>query len=214
MHPRELPVEWIDVPGMPAARIAVADLHAAAAVSVAEDVPTTWAEARRDEYRAGRVLAHILLQALDADVPQVARAKDRTPTWPADVAASISHTAGRVFVGGARKVNSACFGLDAEPRGAVTEDVHPVLFVDDEQAAIAEGMDPTTLFCCKEAVYKAVYPKFREYFDFSELAVTADARRFRAQPTGNLRSAADILKGEGHIIDVKDHVLACFVVRG
>ena len=117
-------------------------------------------------------------------------------------------------MGGARRSDVACLGIDAEALGSVTAEVFDVLFVESERVAIAQGIDPTTLFCCKEAVYKAVYPAFREFFDFADLAVTADATRFRARPRRTLRSESAILAGEGHILQVADHVLACFCVRG
>ncbi|MBJ40497.1 MAG: hypothetical protein CMD83_18915, partial [Gammaproteobacteria bacterium] len=125
---------------------------------VEEEVPSHWAGVRGDEYRAGRAVAHVLLRRLGRDVATIDRAGDRTPHWPDDVCASISHTRSRVFVGGARRSDVACLGIDAEALGSVTAEVFDVLFVESEPVAIAQGIDPTTLCCCKEAVYKAVYP--------------------------------------------------------
>lgn len=210
MDDDKLGVDWL--PLSTGVQLGTSTLEEGAARSVPEEVPATWAGARQKEFRAGRALAHVVLNRMGQNTPEIPRAEDRTPVWPRAVVASISHTRSRVFVAAALRANLVCLGVDAEASGAVTEDIHDALFVEDEQVTIAHGIDPTALFCCKEAVYKAVYPTFREFFDFPDLAVTAAATRFRARPVSDLRSASAILAGEGHIIRHDNHVVACFLV--
>ena len=210
MDNEKLDVDWL--PLSTGLQLGSTVLEPGAAITVPKDVPGGWAEARQKEFRAGRALAHIVLNRMGQAVPTILRAEDRTPVWPNAVVASISHTRSRIFVAAALRANLVCLGVDAEADCAVTDELHEALFVADKQATIAQGIDPTALFCCKEAVYKAVYTAFREFFDFPDLAVTATATRFRARPLTDLKSASAILAGEGRIIHHKGHVIVCFLV--
>ncbi len=191
-------------------------IEAASVYDIPEVVPLTWAPVRQREYRAGRALAHALAAREGIVLGELATASDRTPIWPDALVGSISHSRARVFVALGRASLYRCLGLDIEPFGSVTPDLFDLLFVAEERSAITQGLAPTLLFCCKEAVYKAVYPSSGQYFDFHDLRVTVEGDHFSAQPSGKKVLAAEpqICAGDGHIMAFAGHHVATFHVGG
>ncbi len=163
---------------------------------------------RRREFLAGRTLARIALDELGCP-PTPLPVDGRLPLWPEGYRGSISHTLD--LVGVAVTKGKLSPGLDLEPAGSLDQDLaDEVLSAAEQQQAAALGIDPTTLFCCKEALFKAVYPMQREYFEFKEVNLEVRGIRFSARSQlsfGNL-----IQSGEGRFMDIAGHRLAFFSV--
>lgn len=134
------------------------------------------APTRRAEFAAGRVCAHRALRAIDADVPVIGRGPRRQPVWPAGTTGSISHTADvALAVAVLRTATVAGLGVDVEVVGALDAEVRASVLDRDERAACEAAPDPaataTATFCCKEAAFKALYPRLGREIEFLEAHV-------------------------------------------
>lgn len=131
---------------------------------------------RRAEYLAGRVLAMQALEYLGLPGVAIGRGDKGEPLWPAGVRGSLSHSHGTagVWIGS----DGALLGLDIEAladaraAGAIR---HSVLTSKDLDRL---GPDPdatlsTAVFSAKEAIYKALYPRVRQFFGFDHAYVVA-----------------------------------------
>jgi 4'-phosphopantetheinyl transferase EntD len=110
---------------------------------------------------------------------------DRAPVWPGAVVGSITHTEvgthGYCGVAVAHRRLVAGLGIDAEPRLPLPVELWSrVLDPDEGRAALAAeqpGVQARLVFSAKEAAYKAIYPLYRRFLDFSDLHI-----RFLATP--------------------------------
>lgn len=131
---------------------------------------------RRAEYLAGRVLARQALEFFGHSDAKVGRGDKGDPLWPAGVQGSLSHSHGTVgaWVG----IDGALLGLDIEALAdarAARAIRHSVLTTEDLALL---GPDPdastcTAIFSAKEALYKALYPRVRQFFGFDHANVVA-----------------------------------------
>ena len=63
-------------------------------------------------------------------------------------------------------------GLDIEAARSLDQHlIESVLTVEEGRNYAPDDVDPTVLFSCKEAVYKAVYPRFREFLEFHDVEI-------------------------------------------
>ncbi len=136
-------------------------------------------EKRRKELRAGRSCARKALAEIGIiDFPLLARA-DRTPIWPPSVVGSITHTDG--FPGGfcavavAHRSTALGLGLDAEPRLPLPAEVWSLVLDREELREANRAADPGVharmVFSAKETTYKALFPTFKRYLEFSDAHV-------------------------------------------
>ena len=121
---------------------------------------------RRAEFAAGRAVARAALASLGAPPGPVPRGPAGEPVWPGGVVGSITHCAGyrACAVGLARDL--AAIGIDAEPCLALADGLLAEVAGAAERAWLAELSTASpgvpwdrVLFCAKEAVYKAWYPR-------------------------------------------------------
>jgi 4'-phosphopantetheinyl transferase EntD len=153
---------------------------------------------RRREFAAGRRCAREALAELAiADFPILA-GSDRAPIWPDAVVGSITHT--EVGDGGycaaalAPRRQAAGLGIDAEPRQPLSVELWPRALDAEERCAVTEAVEPgihaRLLFSAKEATYKATYPAFGRFLDFSDVHIQLLARPgcFLAELTGAARA--------------------------
>lgn len=139
----------------------------------------TSVEKRQQEFTASRSCARRALAELGiTDFPLLAD-KDRAPIWPASVVGTITHTDGcpKGFCGVAvadRRVARG-LGLDAEPRAPLPQDVWRLILDEQEQREAHQASDPGVqarlVFSAKEATYKALFPTFRRFLEFSDVHV-------------------------------------------
>lgn len=126
---------------------------------------------RRAEFAAGRWCAHRALAAIGADTRTIGRGRRRQPIWPVGMTGSISHAAGLATAVAAPRTSSvASLGIDAEITDAFDEELWPHVLTSSERAACDTADDPpsfaASVFCAKEAAFKAVYPLLGVEIDF------------------------------------------------
>jgi 4'-phosphopantetheinyl transferase EntD len=144
----------------------------------AEEALITRAVAKRKrEFRSGRHLAHAVLELLQADIPALLTSKGGIPSWPEGIVGSITHCDDLAVAVAARKGPFVGFGIDVEPACPLDPSLECiVLSAVDRRVAPSATQVPLwskTLFCAKEAFYKAVFPITGKVLDFQEAAVHA-----------------------------------------
>lgn len=157
-----------------------------AAVALDDDLPPLWAgeeEAvaralprRRREFAAGRAAARAALGRAGHVPVALPALPDRCPGWPQGLRGSIAHSGSVAVAVAGRAASWAGLGLDLEPVGQVTEDLAPAILRVEER-----GLDPTAVFCAKEAVQKAVFPVCRDLLEFHDLTLDGRGLRFEAR---------------------------------
>ena len=158
---------------------------------------------RQFEFATGRVLARQLLAELGAPDLALVRDDDRVPCWPEGFVGSISHSGSLCVASVARADSFAGIGLDLEPDEPVDADIERVVCRDAEHDWVAavtgddRGRRRRIVFSIKEAVYKAFYPRTREFWSFQDVTVSIDLERgrYRAQ----LPESAGVATAEGRI---------------
>jgi enterobactin synthetase component D len=104
--------------------------------------------------------------------------KHRSPVWPNDVVASITHTKNIALCAAASKRDFACLGVDIENwlETSSTAELESILiFRGEKKILITCGMSfdkaLVLTFSAKESLFKAIYSKVGYYFDFSAAEV-------------------------------------------
>ncbi|MET9450384.1 4'-phosphopantetheinyl transferase family protein [Streptomyces cinerochromogenes] len=157
-------------------------------------------EGRRREFATVRGCARRALTTLGhAPVPLVPDPRG-VPRWPAGVVGSMTHCRGyrAAVVGWRRDVRS--LGVDAEPSRPLREGVLRTVSRPEERERIAllQAEHPQVacwdrlLFCVKEAVFKAWFPRTRRELGFRDVTVTFGG------VGGTFRAAVLTPEGLGH----------------
>jgi 4'-phosphopantetheinyl transferase EntD len=139
----------------------------------------TAVEKRRTEFRAGRSCARKALVELGITAFPLLAGTDRAPIWPPSVVGSITHTDGGTdgycAVAVANQRTALGLGLDAEPLLPLPAEVWPLVLDGEEARAARHAADPGVyariLFSAKEATYKAIFPAFKRFLEFSDVHV-------------------------------------------
>jgi 4'-phosphopantetheinyl transferase EntD len=151
------------------------------------DAEAGMAPARRAEFRTGRALARTALTRLGRPAVGIAAGPSREPVWPDGVVGSITHCRGRYAAAVASTAEVEALGIDAEPDAPLPPEVRAVVASPTELAAVAaQGLPDRLLFCAKEAVFKAWFPRERSWLDFLDVEVSVEVDvepgRFRVRP--------------------------------
>jgi 4'-phosphopantetheinyl transferase EntD len=186
---------------LPGAGIGWADPRATAP----GNLPIGAIPARRTEFAAGRAAAAQALAALGitAGVPM---GDDRAPVWPAGIYGSITHTKTMAL---AAVTTAGAIGIDLEPEDAVAADLWTHV-LRPEECAIARQNPAlaTRIFCAKEAVFKAQYPRTKLMFGFDRLLITLDGAGFAARFMADTGPIAAGHVWPGQLICAEGHILA------
>lgn len=136
---------------------------------------------RQVEYLAGRSCAATAIGAhIGRPSPAPAMGDDRLPVWPESLSGSISHGGGLAAAIVGRAQRYLGLGIDVEAAVALPrcQRLGPRVANAREHALLsaldtgAEGRF-TTIFSAKEALFKALYPRVRLYFDFLDVELAA-----------------------------------------
>lgn len=135
------------------------------------------APARAAEFIAGRLALRHAQKSLSVAGFAVPNAADRSPQWPEGFCGSISHARGlAVAVLAHRSERLLSIGVDIEDDSALPADLHDIVLVPEERAALADkvdaGQQAKAVFVVKEAVYKAQYPLTGRLFGFDQISVS------------------------------------------
>lgn len=158
---------------------------------------------RQFEFATGRVLARKLLAEFGAPDFALGRDDDRVPRWPDGFVGSISHSGSLCVAAVARASAFAGIGLDLEPDEPVDSDIERVVCRDGEHDWVGavtgddRGRRRRIVFSVKEAVYKAFYPRTREFWSFQDVTVSIDLERGRYR--AELPESAGVATAEGRI---------------
>ncbi|MCO4755598.1 MAG: 4'-phosphopantetheinyl transferase superfamily protein [Bacteriovoracaceae bacterium] len=131
-----------------------------------------YAAKRKQEYLAGRYCAKKACEKINVSLNSLPMADDRSPIWPEGIVGSISHTHGLAIAA----VSDELFaiGLDAETmiEDARFDKIKRLIVTDEEISKFNHiSFAPTLIFSAKEALYKTLHPKCKEYFGFLEATV-------------------------------------------
>lgn len=136
---------------------------------------------RQVEYLAGRSCAATAISAhAGCPCPAPAMGDDRLPVWPASLSGSISHGGGlaAAIVGPAHRYPGLGIDVEAPVAPLRCQRLGPRVANAREHAllsALDNGAEArfTAIFSAKEALFKALYPRVRRYFDFLDVELTA-----------------------------------------
>ena len=134
---------------------------------------------RVNEFRTGRELARLALQKLGHPPVRNPLGPAREPAWPVGFVGAISHSDTICIVHVGRLHRYAGIGLDIEPNKPLEPELVPLVASSEEWEAIRRSsvgdMDPGKVcFSAKEAFYKAYFPTYRTYLDFTDVHLTVD----------------------------------------
>lgn len=132
---------------------------------------------RAAEFIAGRLALRRAQRSLSVPCLAVPNAADRSPQWPAGFCGSISHACGlAIAVLAHRSDRVQSLGVDIEDDAALPADLHDIVLVPEERAALAgkesANRQAKIIFAAKEAVYKAQYLLTRRLFGFEMITVS------------------------------------------
>ncbi|EML2223818.1 TPA: 4'-phosphopantetheinyl transferase superfamily protein [Klebsiella aerogenes] len=133
---------------------------------------------RKAEYLAGRYCAHYLLRQSGCLEP-VLIAADRAPIWPAGWRGSVSHSEDIAIAVVSAEDNGLHPGVDIEHLQPEIMLESADMFVSrTEQAQLSCcGLDKEwallLAFSAKESLFKALYPRVQQMFDFDAAAMVA-----------------------------------------
>ncbi|GAB2883260.1 4'-phosphopantetheinyl transferase [Microbulbifer echini] len=131
---------------------------------------------RKAEFLAGRYCAAQALKQLGFANVQVPIGPNRSPLWPTDISGSISH-GGDIAICALTR-GPLALGVDFElpiPTETAAEIKNTIVCTAEEirfsQAGIAPEHWLTIAFSIKESLFKALYAKVQQYFDFLDAEI-------------------------------------------
>ena len=133
---------------------------------------------RRADFLAGRYVAKKAIRELRHDVYDVHLGSDRAPIWPTGIIGSISHSNSIAISVVSLKEDNQYLGVDIE--SFIGEDIafeikNQIINKQEEITLNSSGLPfcicLTLAFSAKESIYKAMYPKVKRYFDFSDVNI-------------------------------------------
>lgn len=134
---------------------------------------------RQRDYLLGRhCAASALVEAGYPGAAWLSIGQDKLPAWPAGWLGSISHAGRGAMAAVARDASCELLGIDMEgliERSTAVDISHLVASRDELDLMPQLGIERALalLFSAKEALYKALYPKVRRFFDFAAARAVA-----------------------------------------
>jgi 4'-phosphopantetheinyl transferase EntD len=132
---------------------------------------------RRREFLAGRCCAREALQKLGVEPASLPSNSDRTPSWPAGVVGSITHSTDHCAVAVALTSQFAGVGIDLEEVSRFDRKLLPFVCTERELSNL-RSLSPaeqkkvgTILFSAKESVYKCQYMLTRQWLGFRSVEI-------------------------------------------
>ena len=194
--------------------LSIGDIAELSDFPIREFLDSRWVPKRAREFKAGRTLAREMLTNLGYNYDTITVDSDRVPVWPSDIIGSISHTDEKILIAISTSESCLCLGIDAEFEDSTPPELYSILFVTTEILLLKSGsVISTNVFCCKEAVYKAVFPRVREFFNFQDICIRITANSFSVQCLNtSLRSYSLITQGIGYTFKHEGLWIALFYV--
>lgn len=133
-------------------------------------------EKRQREFRAGRNLAHEVMEQMGCQRRPLLRCPKGAPVWPVNLVGSLSHCDDLAICTMARRYTVRMLGVDVEGAAALHADLLPLIMTDNDFAVVpkpglAQGLWGKCVFSAKESAYKALHPKVQRVLDFSDIVI-------------------------------------------
>ncbi|MGI9586504.1 MAG: 4'-phosphopantetheinyl transferase family protein [Acidimicrobiia bacterium] len=143
-------------------------------------------QSRKDELARGRAAAHACLRSLNLDRGPILSGVHREPIWPSGARGSIAHTAGMAVAMAAPATLTDGVGVDIELFRTAPELRGQVLLPEERSwidcLPISDRQAMTiAVFSAKESIFKAFFPRRREFFGFEIASVVSTASGFEAR---------------------------------
>jgi 4'-phosphopantetheinyl transferase EntD len=182
-----------------------------------------FAEKRRLEFASGRRCARKALAELGVDGFPLLSGSDRAPIWPSGIVGTITHTdgppGGYCGVAVADRHLTCGLGIDAEPRLPLPTELWSRVLDEREQhearATVEPGIRARLVFSAKETTYKALYPTFKQFLEFSDvhIEIGCDEAIFLASLVGEAaRIAPSHLKLLGRLVIDEELIVTAMVL--
>lgn len=139
---------------------------------------------RKIEFLAGRYCVQLALRRMGRDAGQaIDIGEKRAPLWPEDLTGSITHSKGfaSAAVGSTELVRG--IGIDSERLVAenTANSVASHILTETESYGANRSLVNsarqylTLIFSAKESIFKCLYPRVQQYFDFQDAEILLDA---------------------------------------
>jgi 4'-phosphopantetheinyl transferase EntD len=133
-------------------------------------------ESRISEFTTTRTCARNALGKLGLPRSPILCGAHREPLWPPGIVGSMTHCYGYRAAAVAKQTDLLALGIDAEPHGQLPPEVLERVVTCEEEAWLAKAPIGTywdrLLFSAKESVYKALFPLWGEWLDWTDAIVT------------------------------------------
>jgi len=150
---------------------------------------------RLAEFSLGRELARQALEQIGGPRCSIPADSERCPVWPDGYVGSISHSHGFCIAAAATSKEYKSIGIDVERYRIEDENLFDYICTPSEIADAVRETGFTSaecvalIFSAKESVYKAYFPIFRMFFDFTDVYIslisqTSHKGTFHARSTG------------------------------
>lgn len=134
---------------------------------------------RQNTWIAGRVALRAAGEALGVRLGPVLPDARRAPALPTSLSGSLTHTS-EWAVAWLAPADGRTRGVDLEDAARSVVKLAPTILTTEEQAAVfalpatVQNAEIVRRFALKEAIYKAIDPRYRRYVDFLEVEVWPD----------------------------------------
>lgn len=135
---------------------------------------------RQAEFLASRYALRQLLTRFGVSGFQLGNDSDRVPVWPAGVKGSLTHSVQRAAMAICPATSGYQPGIDCEMllTPARADALHSAIIQPQEHALLSQSSLPfasalTLAFSMKESLYKALYPRFRQFMGFHSASIVA-----------------------------------------
>ncbi|MCB0324409.1 MAG: 4'-phosphopantetheinyl transferase superfamily protein [Bdellovibrionales bacterium] len=164
---------------------------------------------RRAQFSLGRTAARAALEQLGfAEPPPVLRGGHGEPLWPAAVVGSLSHCPSGAAAAVARRGEVPGLGLDIERLDRELAPATAERFCNSDELAWVRQHDAVRrallVFSAKESIYKALFPRYRQFFGFDAVSLTADEPRTRFIATLRIDIDREFLSGTTFTVGFAD----------
>lgn len=173
-----------------------------------EDSRLTPQMRRVHQSRCARALAIDLMAEFGVHAREIGKGPVGEPRWPTGAMGSLSHSGSFACAVVAPADSCAGLGIDIEPALPLPGETATLILRDEEHAWVQDiaGREPAAdrlVFCAKECVHKAIYPRDQAWLEFTDVCIRFDdsCTRFTPEPaTDAARKAFDGLRAEGHVL--------------
>lgn len=135
-----------------------------------EDTANRMVPARRAEFTAGRSAARLAMDQLGVIPCAIPQGPDRAPIWPKGVNGSITHTKDIALCVMGALSQWEGIGIDLEEDAPLKDDLIKTVLTPKEReffkGAADQGLQARRIFCAKEALFKALYPRTKTFIGF------------------------------------------------